>query len=819
MPVPKKGAVPSSPSDMLAFAQKREDEAKAAFKKYDKDNSNSIDSSEVLCLMKDMGLDTLLKTDEKTFLASYFEKYDQNNDGVLNFEEFKGFYNAAIDDSNGKGGGGGAPSAGAKKKAELAAQQAAVKNGTAPDPNGGFSAADDDTVTGLSRLLNEKLSPKEQKEWFKIFGSIDADGSGRITQEEFMRYVRKIPVKKKMMPDDVLKMVWVAIGGDAGGLKSDKFGPFMKKGQGDAGPGWKEKLAQKKASEGAAARADMAARVGRDLNKKFAGIEAATEAEVAELSAKVWKGLDQLPTHMRDPFKMFSTMDEDKSGRVQFGELESCAARNHRAIRRAITARNSGATARNALTRLSSLHLGRYCRTQLKMNKKSVPDEKLAALWLNIDGDRSGFLDAQDWGEFMRAGAPEEGPTWQERLQAAKDAEGQAARDDMDKRVGRDMNKKFAGIAAASPAAVLDLSKMINAEMGTQPKHLRDWFRMFQKMDEDGSGRIQFPEVEDMVRQILRLPKAAVSEADLAAVWLALDDDKSGFITAKEFGPFMKLGADDPGPTWKERLQDSQDAKGQAARKEMDQHVGRDMNEKFAGIDAASDDEATALSVIINGCLNDQPEHMRDWFKMFSAIDADGSGRISFLELQSMVRLKLKVGKKKISDTELAALWLNLDQDRSGFLDANDFGDFMRKGAPEQGETWKEKLQKQRSEEKKAEDAKMDALVGRNLNAAFADVEPAPAEEVEALSVLCNEALLAAPGTNDWFKCFGKIDKDGSGRVSYDEVCGFIRIELEIGSGDVTELELMALWLALDLDRSGFLDAQDFGAFMKKGRK
>ena len=85
--------------------------------------------------------------------------------------------------------------------------------------------------------------------------------------------------------------------------------------------------------------------------------------------------------------------------------------------------------------------------------------------------------------------------------------------------------------------------------------------------------------------------------------------------------------------------------------------------------------------------------------------------------------------------------------------------------------------------------------------------------------MLCNEALLAAPGTNDWFKCFGKIDKDGSGRVSYDEVCGFIRIELEIGSGDVTELELMALWLALDLDRSGFLDAQDFGAFMKKGRK
>ena len=38
------------------------------------------------------------------------------------------------------------------------------------------------------------------------------------------------------------------------------------------------------------------------------------------------------------------------------------------------------------------------------MNKKSVPDEKLAALWLSIDGDRSGFLDAQDFGAFMKKG-------------------------------------------------------------------------------------------------------------------------------------------------------------------------------------------------------------------------------------------------------------------------------------------------------------------------------------------------------------------------------------------------------------------------------
>ena len=77
--------------------------------------------------------------------------------------------------------------------------------------------------------------------------------------------------------------------------------------------------ARRNADEKAMIHADMDKRVGRDLNEKFKGIEPATDAEVAELSAKVWKGLDNLPTHMRDPFKMFTTMDEDRSGFLRGG--------------------------------------------------------------------------------------------------------------------------------------------------------------------------------------------------------------------------------------------------------------------------------------------------------------------------------------------------------------------------------------------------------------------------------------------------------------------------------------------------------------------
>ena len=178
-----------------------------------------------------------------------------------------------------------------------------------------------------------------------------------------------------------------------------------------------------------------------------------------------------------------------------------------------------------------------------------------------MDIKNQGALKSDAFGKFMKMGQGDAGPTWKEKLAAEKAAEGAAARADMDEKVGRADNKRFEGITKAEPDAVLDLSKMLNAEMAasTQP-HLQDWFKMFAKIDDDGSGRIQFPEIEGMVRKMLGLPKAAISDEQLAAVWLALDDDGSGVITAKEFGPFMKSGMGDPGPTWKERRQADKDA-------------------------------------------------------------------------------------------------------------------------------------------------------------------------------------------------------------------------------------------------------------------
>ena len=329
------------------------------------------------------------------------------------------------------------------------------------------------------------------------------------------------------------------------------------------------------------------------------------------------------------------------------------------------------------------------------MKKKDISDETLTAVWAALDVKNSGALKSDMFGKFMKMGQGDAGPTWQEKLAADKAAAGAAARADMDEKVGRADNKRFEGIAPAGADAVLDLSKMLNAEMavGAEP-HMQDWFKMFAKIDEDGSGRIQFPEIEEMVRKMLALPKAAISDEQLAAVWLALDDDGSGFITAKEFGPFMKSGMGDPGPTWQERLKADKDAQGAATRADLDEKSGRADNKRLAGIAKAEPDAVLSLSKMLNAEMasSTQP-HLNDWFKMFTKIDDDGSGRIQFPEFEEMIRKMLELPKDAISDEQMSAVWLALDDDGSGFITAKEFGPFMKSGMGDPGPTWQERRQ------------------------------------------------------------------------------------------------------------------------------
>ena len=139
-------------------------------------------------------------------------------------------------------------------------------------------------------------------------------------------------------------------------------------------------------------------------------------------------------------------------------------------------------------------------------------------------------------------------------------------------------------------------------------------FKLFTHMDDDRSGKVTYQEFAELCREELEMSKKKVPDLQLQGAWNALDDDDTGFITAGEFGPFMKLGAPDKGPGWKEKLAEKRAAEGAAARAEAAAYGGKEV---FGDVPAASAEELVALSKLMNGRLQD-PEIFpdpaaRDW--------------------------------------------------------------------------------------------------------------------------------------------------------------------------------------------------------------
>ena len=128
--------------------------------------------------------------------------------------------------------------------------------------------------------------------------------------------------------------------------------------------------------------------------------------------------------------------------------------------------------------------------------------------------------------------------TWKQKLHSSRRLDAAALTASLNTERAAMAHVRAADSHACKIVAALFHSKLL--KIFTQNP---SWYKLFHQMDSDGSGRITFDEMATMVRRELEIPMEKLSEASLKGVWAALDDDRSGFITAGEFGKFMKLGA------------------------------------------------------------------------------------------------------------------------------------------------------------------------------------------------------------------------------------------------------------------------------------
>lgn len=106
---------------------------------------------------------------------------------------------------------------------------------------------------------------------------------------------------------------------------------------------------------------------------------------------------------------------------------------------------------------------------------------------------------------------------------------------------------------------------------------------------------------------------------------------------------------------------------------DMQERVGKRLAMQLEKVSPASAEVVLGLSEKMNAQLEKMyPFHpdRRQWFRLFKAMDEDGSGRIGYQELAWMVREKLHMSAKALSEPQLQAVWRALDTDGSGWLSA-----------------------------------------------------------------------------------------------------------------------------------------------------
>lgn len=224
------------------------------------------------------------------------------------------------------------------------------------------------------------------------------------------------------------------------------------------------------------------------------------------------------------------------------------------------------------------------------------------------------------------------------------------------------------------------LEQMIYDRNDKSKRHSQTWYNLFKQADLDDSGFITFDELREVVRQKLKKGPKVMSDQTLMALWCHLDLDDSNAIQMDEMGRFLRKGAapkstDASGPMQAAIMADYEDlAKLGATVSTLD--IRAEL--AAAGVSLPDGEELLSLSGTYNRKLEEAHGKQTSWFNLFKEVDIDGSGFVTFDELERVTRSKLGMKRSTLSDAGLKALWCVLDEDNSNQVQSNEMAKFLK---------------------------------------------------------------------------------------------------------------------------------------------
>ena len=454
----------------------------------------------------------------------------------------------------------------------------------------------------------------------------------------------------------------------------------------------------------------------------------------------------------------------------------------------------------------------------------------------------------------------------------------------------------------------------------------KTWFNLFSEVDEDGSGFITYDELHRVVRVKLRKSKTEMPDMPVKALWCSLDVNDSNAIEKDEMAPFFKRGGDwgslkagggtsgagasgasgegekpapmkranttavskAPPPTKRggssvnstigsaRDLVSSIERHGMA--RPLDCQPTSEMREELeeAGVSLPTEAEMDDLSKKLNVWLDEArvlhgKGNAKTWYNLFSEVDEDGSGFITYDELHRVMRTKLHKNKTEMPDKQIKALWCSLDINDSNAIDKDEMAAFFKRGgdwgslkagggtssvrvtgAGGQGEkpapmkrantTAVSKppppIKKGSTTSTIGSARDLVSSIERHGMARALDCQPTKEmrEELELMDVsFPNEAemddlskklntwldevrVLHSKGyAKTWFNLYSEVDEDGSGFITYDELHRTLRTKLHKSKTEIPDKLIKALWCNLDVNNSNSVEKDEMAAFLKRG--
>lgn len=297
--------------------------------------------------------------------------------------------------------------------------------------------------------------------------------------------------------------------------------------------------------------------------------------------------------------------------------------------------------------------------------------------------------------------------------------------------------------------------------------------KMFDKYDVDHSGRLDCRELRNVCRNELRLPNKVLSEEEITEMWTHIDTENDGDIELDEFAAFvLKRKHDDP-----------DDAK-----------VCRLINEKMRKIEVVDTVTVRLNQHLVETAEREGGSHM-SWFKMFNKYDADGTGRIDFDEFADVLRKELGISKKVLSDEEYRWLWDFLDAGQDGFIEVQEFAEFMRGKQKEQ----------QREVRRGRRMGTLLAEVCHKMNAAMQRLAAG-----EAAAAGGDGAGPPVVTRAHWFRLFQEADDDETGQIDRKEFTRLVRSDLRMGVDELSQEELLLVWDEVDDSDDELVEVREF---------